>query len=124
MLDFFFRDPLDPNYRTGIYESRNELENTITQIRMTLLTRKGEVLGEPDFGFDATGYLFEFEGESLDNIEKVADEQIHNYVMMSRLYTITSKPFTLDDISDIHKAGLGITIQINGVRAFAALYSD
>jgi hypothetical protein len=91
---------------------------------MTLLTRKGEVLGEPDFGFDATGYLFEFEGESLDNIEKVADEQIHNYVMMSRLYTITSKPFTLDDISDIHKAGLGITIQINGVRAFAALYSD
>ena len=124
MLDFFFRDPLDPNYRTGIYESRNELENTITQIRMTLLTRKGEVLGEPDFGFDATGYLFEFEGDSLDNIEKVADEQIHNYVMMSRLYTITSKPFTLDDISDIHKAGLGITIQINGVRAFAALYSD
>jgi len=124
MLDFFFRDPLDPNYRTGIYESRDEIENTITQIRMTLLTRKGEVLGEPDFGFDATGYLFEFEGESLDNIEKVADEQIHNYVMMSRLYTITSKPFTLDDISDIHKAGLGITIQINGVRAFAALYSD
>ena len=124
MLDFFFRDPLDPNYRTGIYESRNELENTITQIRMTLLTRKGEVLGEPDFGFDATGYLFEFEGDSLDNIEKVADEQIHNYVMMSRLYTITSKPFTLDDISDIHKAGLGITIQINGVRACAALYSD
>ena len=124
MLDFFFRDPLDPNYRTGIYESRNELENTITQIRMTLLTRNGEVLGEPDFGFDATGYLFEFEGDSLDNIEKVADEQSHNYVMMSRLYTITSKPFTLDDISDIHKAGLGITIQINGVRAFAALYSD
>ena len=74
MLDFFFRNPIDPNYRTGIYESRDEIENTITQIRMTLLTRKGEVLGEPNFGFDATGYLFEFEGNSLDHIEKVADD--------------------------------------------------
>ena len=124
MIDFFFRDPTDPNYRTGIYESSDEIENTITQIRMTLLTKKGEVLGEPDFGFDATGYLFEFEGVSLDNIEKTADEQIHNYVMMSKIYTITSKPFTLSDLADVHKAGLGITIAINGVRAFAALYSD
>ena len=124
MLDFFFRDPTDPNYRTGIYESSDKIENTITQIRMTLLTRKGEVLGEPNFGFDATGYLFEFEGVSLDNIEKTADEQIHNYVMMSKIYTIVTTPFTLDEISDIHKSGLGITVEVNGIRAFAALYSD
>ena len=124
MLDFFFRDPTDPNYRTGIYESSDEIENTITQIRMTLLTKKGEVLGEPNFGFDATGYLFEFEGDSLDHIEKAADEQIHNYVMMSKIYTIVTTPFTLDEISDIHKAGLGITVEVNGIRAFAALYSD
>lgn len=124
MIDFFFRDPTDPNYRTGIYESRDKIENTITQIRMTLLTRKGEVLGEPNFGFDATGYLFEFEGDSLDHIEKAADEQIHNYVMMSKIYTIVATPFTLDEISDIHKSGLGITVEVNGIRAFAALYSD
>lgn len=124
MLDFFFRDPTDPNYRTGIYESSDKIENTITQIRMTLLTRKGEVLGEPNFGFDATGYLFEFEGDSLDHIEKAADEQIHNYVMMSKIYTIVTTPFTLDEISDIHKSGLGITVEVNGIRAFAALYSD
>ena len=124
MLDFFFRDPTDPNYRTGIYESSDKIENTITQIRMTLLTRKGEVLGEPNFGFDATGYLFEFEGDSLDHIEKAADEQIHNYVMMSKLFTIEAKAFTLNDLSDSYKSGLGISIEINGNRAFAALYSD
>ena len=124
MIDFFFRDPTDPNYRTGIFESTDQIENTITQIRMTLLTRKGEVLGEPGFGFDATGYLFEFEGGPLDHIEKVADEQIHNYVMMSKIYTIVATPFTLDEISDIHKSGLGITVEVNGIRAFAALYSD
>ena len=124
MIDFFFRNQLDPNYRIGIYESRDQIENTITQIRMTLLTRKGEVLGEPDFGFDATGYLFEFEGESLNHIEKTADEQIHNYVMMSKIYTIEAKAFTLNELSDIYKAGLGISVEVNGVRAFAALYSD
>ena len=124
MIDFFFRNPTDPNYRPGIYESRDQIENTITQIRMTLLTRKGEVLGEPDFGFDATGYLFEFEGESLNHIEKTADEQIHNYVMMSKIYTIEAKAFTLNELSDIYKAGLGISVEVNGVRAFAALYSD
>ena len=124
MIDFFFRNPTDPNYRPGIYESRDEIENTISQIRMTLLTRKGEVLGEPEFGFDATGYLFEFEGESLNHIEKTVDEQIHNYVMMSRIYTIEARAFTLNELSDIYKAGLGISVEVNGVRAFAALYSD
>ena len=44
--------------------------------------------------------------------------------MMSKIYTIVATPFTLSDISDIHKAGLGITIEVNGIRAFAALYSD
>jgi len=124
MIDFFFRNPLDPNYRPGIYESRDQIENTISQIRMTLLTKKGEVLGEPEFGFDATGYLFEFEGEPLDRIEKTADEQIHNYVMMSKLFTIEARAFTLNDLSDSYKSGLGISIEINGNRAFAALYSD
>lgn len=124
MIDFFFRNQLDPNYRPGIYESRDQIENTISQIRMTLLTRKGEVLGEPEFGFDATRYLFEFEGESLNHIEKTADEQIHNYVMMSRIYTIEARAFTLNELSDIYKAGLGISVEVNGVRAFAALYSD
>ena len=124
MIDFFFRNPTDPNYRPGIFESRDQIENTISQIRMTLLTKKGEVLGEPEFGFDATGYLFEFEGGPLDHIEKVADEQIHNYVMMSKLFTIEAKAFTLNDLSDSYKSGLGISIEINGNRAFAALYSD
>ena len=81
-------------------------------------------MNEPEFGFDATGYLFEFEGEPLDRIEKTADEQIHNYVMMSKLFTIEAKAFTLNDLSDSYKSGLGISIEINGNRAFAALYSD
>jgi hypothetical protein len=124
MIDFYFRAPGDPNYREGIFSCENDIENTIEQIRMTLLTKKGEVLGEPDFGLDTTKYLFEFEGYPLESLEKEAYEQIQNYVMMSKKYTIGAKAFTLDDISDIHKTALGLDISINGTRSFAALYED
>lgn len=122
MIDFYFREPGDPNYIDGKLSSTDDIENTIEQIRMTLLTRKGEVLGEPDFGLDTTKYLFEFEGSSLTAMEKEADTQIHEYVMMSKIYTINAKAFMLDDITDAYKIGLGLDISLDGRRAFATLY--
>lgn len=124
MIDFYFRAPGDPNYVEGKISESNQIENTIEQIRMTLLTKKGEVLGEPDYGLDVTKYLFEFEGFPLENLESEANFQIQNYVMMSKLYTIKSAAFTMDDIGDIHKTALGLDISIDGTRAFAALYED
>jgi hypothetical protein len=90
---------------------------------MTLLTRKGEVLGEPDFGFDPTKYLFEFEGFDMDPIEKEANDQIQEYVMMAKLYTIRAEAFTLDDITDVYRTGLGLGVSINGFQQFATLYT-
>ena len=89
---------------------------------MTLLTKKGEVLGEPEFGLDVTKYLFEFEGSALEPLEKEADDQIQNYVMMSRQYAIKTGAFTLDDMGDPYKTAIGLDISIDGVRSFAALY--
>ena len=50
--DLYLRAPGDPNYQEGIYESNDSIENALQQIRITLLTRAGEVLGE-DIGFGA-----------------------------------------------------------------------
>ena len=41
--DLYLRAPGDPNYQEGIYESNDSIENALQQIRMTLLTRAGEV---------------------------------------------------------------------------------
>ena len=123
MIDLYLRAPGDPNYVENVTSSTNELENTISQIRMTLLTRKGEVLGEPDFGFDPTKYLFEFEGFDMDPIEKEANDQIQEYVMMAKLYTIRAEAFTLDDITDVYRTGLGLGVSINGFQQFATLYT-
>jgi hypothetical protein len=124
MTDFYFRATDDPNYIPEVFESRNDIENTITQVRMTILTKKGEVLGEPSFGLDATKYLFEFEGYPLNLLEKEAAEQIQDYVMLAKQFEIVPTAFNLDDVSDLYKVGLGLDISINGRRSFAALYED
>ena len=50
--DFYMRSEEDPNYKKGILEVSDNTEEAISQIKMTLLTEKGSVLGDPDFGLD------------------------------------------------------------------------
>jgi hypothetical protein len=63
---------------------------------MTLFTKRGEVLGEPEFGIDVEKYLFEF---SIDPfaLTKDAGYQINKYVGGARKRTINVKPATYND---------------------------
>jgi len=124
MADFYFRAEDDPNYQAGILESNNDIENTVSQVRMTLLTKKGEVLGEPNFGLDVTKYLFEFEGFPLKVLEREAASQIADFVTMSRIYEVVPTAFQMDDLSDPHKVALALDVAINGKRTFAVLFED
>lgn len=124
MIDLYLRAPGDPNYIPDKFSSNDDIENAVQQVRMTLLTRNGEVLGEPKFGLNTTKYLFEFEGYSTKALESEASDQIQEYVMLSKVYDIRPTVFTLNDLADIYKTGLGINISINGRSSFAALYED
>ena len=119
--DFFLRGPGDPNYIEGVFESNDSIENAIQQIRMVLLTRTGEVLGE-DIGFNAEKYLFEYEFADLSEMEKEANAQINEYVSFSRPYTIDARAFTLEDIGDPYKVGLGLDVKVDGKSAFATMF--
>jgi hypothetical protein len=88
---------------------------------MVLLTRAGEVLGE-DIGFNAEKYLFEFEFSNLTEMESEANAQIAEFVLLAKPYNIDARVFTLDDIADPYKVGLGLDIKINGTSAFATLF--
>jgi hypothetical protein len=96
LRDFYFREPGDPRYREDQLEVSDDLESTLQQIRMTLFTNKGEVLGEPDFGVDLEKYLFEF---SIDpfSVSLAAAEQINKYVGETRKRRIDVKPSTYSD---------------------------
>lgn len=119
--DFFFREVGDPNYQEGVYESNDPIENAIQQVRMVLLTKPGEVLGE-DIGFDAEQYLFEFENTNLDPITRDANSQISEYVLLARPYSIKARAFTLNDNGDPYKVGMGLDVSIDGKTAFATLF--
>jgi hypothetical protein len=119
--DLYLRAPGDPNFQEGIFESNDSIENALQQVRMTLLTRPGEVLGE-DIGFNSERYLFDFETLSIEELERDANEQISEYVLLSKPYNITAEAFNISDLADPFKTGLGLDIKVDGKSAFATLF--
>lgn len=57
--EIYCRLSTDPFYEADRLEVSNEIEALIEKIRMLMLTKKGELLGEPDFGVDLEEYIFE-----------------------------------------------------------------
>ena len=122
-VDFYFRTEGDPNYRPGIFEVKDDIENTVQQVRMTLLTKKGEVLGEPDFGFGMEKYLFEFDNLSITGIEQETNQLVEDYVLNARKYKVGIAAGYLDDAGDPYKTSIVLDVKINGeTSAFAALF--
>lgn len=96
LRDFYFRDKTDPAFRPDQLEVYDSLEETLQQIKMTLFTRKGEVLGEPNFGTDVEKYLFDFMTDPL-GLAKEANDQINTYVAEGRSRSIKTRPATYLD---------------------------
>lgn len=96
LRDFYTRTNEDPKYLGDRLEISDELESAIQQVKMTLFTRRGEVLGEPDFGIDLDSYLFEY---SIDpgRLSKDATGQINKYVAEARKRQITVSPSLYPD---------------------------
>ena len=96
LRDFYTRTDEDPKYLGDRVEISDELESAIQQVKMTLFTRKGEVLGEPDFGIELDSYLFEY---SIDpnRLGKDATSQINKYVTEARKRQITVSPSLYPD---------------------------
>lgn len=77
--DLYLRDKSDPKFKSNRIEITSELQLVLNQIRMILLTNKGEVLGDYEFGLDLQKYLFEFH---LDE-EKIKQDfltQVSKYI--------------------------------------------
>jgi hypothetical protein len=118
--DFYMRAPSDPKYRPDQIEVYDEIEASISQVRMTLLTNRGEVLGEPGFGIESEKYLFEFELDPFKLAED-ANNQISKYVGEARKRKISAKPQYITDEKD--RKVYVLSVSIDGRRSpFAVLY--
>jgi hypothetical protein len=59
LSEIYPRNPDDPNYKEGLLHTDDELEILIGMIKQCMLTRPGEVLGDPYFGIDLEGLIFD-----------------------------------------------------------------
>lgn len=73
MVEIYNRDPSDLNYKKDIVEVSDPVEICLGQLKMLLLTNKGEVLGDPKFGLSLEEKIFVF-----DLSEQSLREEIQN----------------------------------------------
>jgi len=119
--DFYTRTEADPKFRPDQVEVYDELEACITQVRMTLLTNKGEVLGEPDFGIQVEKYLFDFDLNPFQ-LSDEANGQVGKYVSESKRRNITLNPYYIDDEKGNKQYVLNINIDGRNSK-YSILYS-
>ena len=100
--------PLAHNKSGFFYRTKTSLEQAKSNIKNLLLTKKGERLGNPEFGSDLFKVVFEQEG---DDIESKVEEAIRS--AMSRFL-----PFILVDeietqFSSLNKNALNVSIKFS-----------
>jgi hypothetical protein len=76
-VDLYLRIPTDPNYSAFEVEVDVDIQNFLQQIEMILTTRKGDVLGDPDFGANLEDYVWS--NYSSSEIETELNQQISLY---------------------------------------------
>jgi len=59
--------PLTHNRSGFFYKTKTSLEQAKSNIKNLLMTRKGERLGNPEFGSDLFAVIFEQEGNDIEN---------------------------------------------------------
>ena len=94
--DIYIKSEEDPGFRPDQVEVYDELEAVLQQIKMTLFTNTGEVLGEPDFGLQVEKYLFEFSINPF-LLTNEATSQINKFVSLARKKDIKISPALYKD---------------------------
>jgi len=83
MVEIYPRNPDDPNYTSGYLETNNEIEILIGMIKNVMLTKPGQVLGDPYFGIDLESLIFDLEIDQA-TLEQAIALQLMTYVPLSR----------------------------------------
>jgi hypothetical protein len=107
-MEFYVKDIGEPNYKGDKLQQDAELSMLLTQIETILFTRKGEVLGDLDFGANLEDYVYEFKYNDY-MIKRALEAQLKAYAPLSRKYPIDIQVDYADE-TDRHALFLDITI--------------
>jgi hypothetical protein len=84
-MELYIKDINDPNYDPQQIQSDEEISMLLTQIEVMLFTRKGEVLGDSDFGANLEDYVYSFMYND-QMIKSVIIEQLERYIPLSKKF--------------------------------------
>jgi hypothetical protein len=117
--DIYSRDAESVKYNQKVIEVSDELSQLILKIENTLFSRKGDVLGAPNFGCNLDDLIF-----SLVFNEAVIKQRIVSQIQMYCLPDDTK--FSIDVqvkfFSTLERNGALIDIYINENRVIGALF--
>ena len=117
MVDIYIRNEDDPNFKSDIIESNDELDMFKSQIEMVLTTNKTEVLGDYLFGgsFEELIHTFDF---NENQIRTEVTRLISGYCTLCQKFSYDVKvKFYRGSVRDI---GL-VDIIIDGTKMFGIL---
>ena len=80
--EIYPRTPDDPRYKEGLLHTDDEVEILIGMIKQCMLTTPGEVLGDPYFGIDLEGLLFNFNVDQM-TLERAIRLNLITYVPLA-----------------------------------------
>ena len=71
--EIYIRTPDDPNFVPNVLDYSNEVEFVLSEIRTLLGTKKGDVLGEYNFGVDLNYLVFNTRYSAIQMKEKITE---------------------------------------------------
>jgi hypothetical protein len=114
LKELYIINQLEPGYEPNKIDERDSVKTLLQKIKMILFTRKGDILGDPNFGLSLEDLLFEF-GFSANELKRKFDEQVAAYVTEAGYFDLKIEvnfvPGTVRDLAYID-------IYVNGSKAF------
>ena len=118
LREIYIRDENDPFYDPTMIDYSNEVESVISQIRMILGTKQGDVLGEYYFGVDLEYMVYNTRKSAEEVAEKIREQIRANVYHSDRISVDVEVNF--GDSGKGYDYGV-IDILINGSKAIGFL---
>lgn len=86
-MEFYVKALEDPGFNRDKLQIDDEISMLLTQIETILFTRKGSVLGNPDFGVDLENYVYELRYNDY-LLKSAVEQQITYYAPLASKYNV------------------------------------
>lgn len=86
-MELYIKIPGDPNYDPNLAAVENEIEQLKTQIETILFTKKGDIMGDSNFGANIEDLIYEFNFNE-NELKREINDQLLRYCPLSNKYNV------------------------------------